>query len=377
MNLTDKQIFQQRQSMPLETKIAMTKHRIKDFVDYCDSVGMDVYQSHSFGKDSTVLRHIIKSIGFDKSITPVFSNTGLEFKEIVRMARSYPGAVEVSPKKNFKRVWEEDGIPLASKKVAKMIRVLQEGKTEKNANMYKLYDEGVNSKGQNAPSWKIPNKWRKLVDNELGLKFTDKCCDHLKKEPLDTYQKKAKAGRIDAMMADEGGMRAGKHVCTIFDNKKPHASPMLFWTEYDVWEYINKYNVEVCEVYYDRIFDVCGNMVACDSPHVDLPMVKDSNVIDMTIVACDGADSGFFDDIGEWAAFRDDCSYDKEMYYYITGEKRTGCTFCGFGAHLEKGANRFQKLSVSDPRRHNVIINRMGMGKALEMINVKVDFCDE
>ncbi len=315
MNLIEKQKMQQRQSLDLELKIQMTKSRIKQWVDHWDG---DVYLAFSGGKDSTVLKHIIESMGIN--IPCVFSNTGLEMPEIVKFARKQKNVIEVRPKKPFNEIWQEEGIPVGSKKVAKMIRVLQEGDTGKNSNMHKLYNEGVNSKGQQAPRWKIPAKWRKFVDS--GIAVTDKCCDYLKKEPLDTYAKKTGLKRFDAMMASEGGMRGDLHKCNDF-GKKPASHPMLFWLESDIFKYIEKFNVEICEVYFDREYEHDGEKVI------------------------------------------------------IPAEKRTGCMFCGFGAHMEKGLNRFQKMDVTHPRQHRIVMERMGMRKAMELINVKVDYCED
>ena len=35
-----------------------------------------------------------------------------------------------------------------------------------------------------------------------------------------------------------------------------------------------------------------------------------------------------------------------------TGCDRTGCIYCGFGAHLEKGETRFQRLARTHPRQY-------------------------
>jgi len=290
----------------------MTKQRVKAWIEHWDG---DVYLAFSGGWDSTVLRHIILSMGY--KIPFVFSNTGLEMPEIVAFVRSLDGVVEIKPKKNFKDVWKNDGIPVGSKKVAKMIRVLQEGDNGKNSNMHRLYDTGISKDGREGKAWKIPNKWRKFVDS--NIKVTDKCCDALKKEPLDTYAKETGLKRIDGMMAAEGGFRSNLHKCNDF-GKKPASHPMLFWTDADTAEYTNKFNVEQCIVYFDRDGEYKGKAVT------------------------------------------------------IPGETRTGCMFCGFGAHLEKGLNRFQKMSVTHPRQHAIVMDRMGMRKAMEMINVKVDY---
>lgn len=306
MKLLEKQKLQQRQSLPLEDKISITQRRVRDFYEHFDG---DVYCSFSGGKDSTVLRHIIQNMGL--KIPFVFSNTGLEMPEIVsfvrKLAHGDASIVQVKPKMTFDKVWQQYGLPIGSKKVAKMIRVLQEGDNGKNTNMHRLYDTGINSKGQFSKSWK------RVYVNDDAPRITDLCCDFLKKEPLDSYAKETGKYGISAIMASEGGAREMRTQYNVFNGKRPNSAPMLFWCESDIWEYIYKYNVDICEVYFDR--KINGRIVPA--------------------------------------------------------EKRTGCMFCGFGAHLEKGMNRFQRMAITHPRQHSVVIDRMGMGRALELINVK------
>lgn len=335
----EKQKMQQRQSLPLEAKIQMTKARIKQWIEHWEQYEIDndidrgpwfdengeelfspVYLAFSGGKDSTVLKHIIESMSYD--IPCVFSNTGLEMPEIVKFARAQKNVVEIRPKKNYNEVWKDVGIPVGSKKVSRQIRTLKAGPTG-GGHTYKLYNEGITKDGHNAPSWKIANKWRKFVDSDI--KTSEQCCDHLKKEPIATYEKKTKLkGRgFTGMMAAEGGYRAEMTKCNTFEGKSGKSSPMLFWEEQDVWDYIKEYKVEICSVYFDREVEHEGKLVV------------------------------------------------------IPGEKRTGCMFCGFGAHLEKGLNRFQKMSVTHPRQHAIVMDRMGMREAMDMIDVKVDYCEE
>ena len=135
-------IMKQRQSLPLEAKKIMSIKRIREWYDYYNG---DVYVAWSGGRDSTVLVDLVWSIYPDVPV--VFSNTGLELKEIKKFV-SYVAengmtsivngkriyrkgkVVRVVPKKNFKRVIEEDGFALVGKKQAKMIRVLQGGMTK-------------------------------------------------------------------------------------------------------------------------------------------------------------------------------------------------------------------------------------------------------
>jgi len=58
---------------------------------------------------------------------------------------------------------------------------------------------------------------------------------------------------------------------------------------------------------------------------------------------------------------------------YDTGVKRTGCMFCMFGVHLEKGENRFQRMKKTHPNQWNYCINNLGCGKVLDYIGVEYD----
>lgn len=43
--------------------------------------------------------------------------------------------------------------------------------------------------------------------------------------------------------------------------------------------------------------------------------------------------------------------------YETTGCNRTGCMFCAFGLHLEKGKTRFQLLKETHPKQYEYCIN--------------------
>lgn len=81
--------FSQRKYLPWETKLQLTKTRIQE---WHENWGGQVYLSYSGGLDSTVLLHLIR-MTLGEEIPAVFSNTGLEFPEIVRFARKAPGAL--------------------------------------------------------------------------------------------------------------------------------------------------------------------------------------------------------------------------------------------------------------------------------------------
>ena len=55
---------------------------------------------------------------------------------------------------------------------------------------------------------------------------------------------------------------------------------------------------------------------------------------------------------------------------YDMGVLNTGCMFCMFGVHLEKGKNRFQRMKTTHPKQYNFCINTLGCGKVLDAIGV-------
>ena len=65
----------QKQSLPLEQKILLTQQKLREWYDHWNSM---VYLSFSGGKDSTVLKHIIKNTSGLNDIPNVFIDTGLE-----------------------------------------------------------------------------------------------------------------------------------------------------------------------------------------------------------------------------------------------------------------------------------------------------------
>lgn len=111
------QELRQFQAMPLEVKVAMTKVRVRDWVNYYGEDG--VYISFSGGKDSTVLLDIVREMY--SNIPAVFVDTGLEYPEIRNFVKTFDNVTWLKPKKNFKQVIENYGYPLISKEVSECV----------------------------------------------------------------------------------------------------------------------------------------------------------------------------------------------------------------------------------------------------------------
>lgn len=254
------------------------------------------------GKDSTVLLDIARQCHPD--IPAVFVNTGLEYPEIVKFVKSIDNVEILRPKMPFHQVIEKYGYPVISKLVSRQLRTIKND-TGKNQKCRTLYLTGIASDGREVKSYKLSNKYHPLID--APFKFSEQCCGIMKKSPLKDYAKKSGRKPIIGTMAEDSKFRQGVYLksgCNAFDSKRPMSTPMGFWTEKDIWDYIRKYNIP-----YSPIYDM--------------------------------------------------------------GVHRTGCMFCMFGVHLEKGENRFQMMKKTHPKLWDYCINKLGIGKVLDYINIQ------
>ena len=342
--------LKQMQAVPLKQKITMTKRRIREWYDYWDGM---VYVSFSGGKDSTVLKHIVDSMYDD--VPSVFVNTGLEYPEIQGFVKSikagkydcFNSDVEIiRPKMRFDEVIKKYGYPVVSKELSRKIYYARKG-----SSWAKEFVDGTAIDSEGRPSrYRVANRWLPLLDSPFLV--SPFCCDIMKKNPANDYNKNTGRNPYIATMAEES--KAREHAwmvtgCNGFDSKIPKSTPMAFWTEQDVLHYIKKFNVPYASVYGDIV-----------------PTSKDEQIEGQLTT---------FDILGD---------YDGTLLK-TTGADRTGCIFCMFGCHLEKEPNRFQRLKEIHPRQYEYCINGgemvdgkwqpskegLGLGKVLDYIKVK------
>jgi 3'-phosphoadenosine 5'-phosphosulfate sulfotransferase (PAPS reductase)/FAD synthetase len=294
-NVHDKQRLKELQALPLERKIMITQARLIEWYTRWEG---QVYVSFSGGKDSTVLLHIARQCFPD--IEAVFINTGLEYPEIQKFAKSFDNVTVVRPEMSFVEVIKHYGYPVISKEVSECLYegrlALLRGGEAYTYRLKRLRGEIIDKNGK--PSMYNCQKYEPLlkVDFYLG----NKCCQVMKKSPGKHFAKISGKKPIIATMTVESKLRQQawlSHGCNGFNMKSPTSQPMSFWTEQDILEYIRRYNLPIAPVY--------GEVVSADN-------------------GCELCTSG--------------CN-------------RTGCIFCGFGAHLGND-DRFLRLRETHPRQY-------------------------
>ncbi|MBF0148308.1 MAG: phosphoadenosine phosphosulfate reductase family protein [Magnetococcales bacterium] len=283
----------------VEAKVILAKVKIMEWIKYWKG---QVYVSYSGGMDSTVLLDIARQV--EPGIPGVFCDSGQEYPEIREFVRETENIEWIRPEKNFRSVLIECGLPLVSKRVSKQVRILQEKKPGTEATQI-LYTTGTNSDGEYSRRSRIPHRWRFLVDSDIRV--SEKCCEHLKKDPFRAYERRTGRMPMIGIRKDEGGERSLQRVeCNTFSPRYGRSAPLLHWTNEDIWNYVHETGLKYC------------------------------------------------------------CLYDR-------GEHRTGCMFCGFGAHLEQkyGHNRFERMAKSHPKQWRYFMEKLGMKEKFDAVGVR------
>ena len=363
--------LRQLQALPLNLKVALTKQRIRQWVQEFGSSG--VYVSFSGGKDSTVLLHLVRSLYPD--VVAVFCDTGLEYPEIRDFVKTFDNVVWLKPKMTFRKVIEKYGYPFISKEVSERLfyakKFIERHISGNEFGKQGLCDtmdicgikrngtEWINGKNGEIPSAVLDlindiinenksgsykakevfspsemadgtptqfdyRKWRYVAFAPFFI--GNQCCSVMKKYPFKSYEKQTGEKPFLGQMADESRLRTRQwihHGCNAFDGSKQVSNPMSFWTEQDVLHYIKENNLTICSVYGEIVRD----------EEVDGQMTM--------------ADIGIAEDTARLKT---------------TGCDRTGCMFCGFGCHLEKGQGRFERMKTTHPKQYEYIMKPWSEG---------------
>jgi 3'-phosphoadenosine 5'-phosphosulfate sulfotransferase (PAPS reductase)/FAD synthetase len=227
----------QRQKLPLEIKEQLSKERITSFYEHFNG---KVYVSFSGGKDSLVLLHLVRSLYPEVEGVCI----GTEPPENIDFVKQTPNTIILYPKIPINKVIETKGYPLISKEVSKTISRFRNTKSKTMKEKY------ITGDGKKKKMCMIPKKWQFLIN--APFKISDLCCDICKKKPSKDYQKKTNKYPFIGTMTEESRLRKLKYLkdgCNIFEGNFIQSTPIAFWTEKDIWDYIKKYNLKYSKWY--------------------------------------------------------------------------------------------------------------------------------
>lgn len=307
--------FAQKQSLPYEAKKIHAITRAREFYDHCQS---DVFCSVG-GLDSITLLLFLRRY-VDKGIVGV-SVSSLEDKSIQLVHRQIPNMLFLSPAKSKVAVIRDFGYPVISKSVADKIDLLQHP-TDANATVRHAILTGETG-ARGGFKWsrfmRLPDKWQSLfVRQQAPFKVSSKCCYYMKEKPCDTYSRETGQHVYMGLMASEGGRRAQaliQHGCNYYGKTVTRSCPFAIFNKTDLLRLALELRAPIPEIY--------GEVQ-------ELP--------DGTLTT--------------------------------TKARRTGCTMCGFGIHMEQRPHRFDRLRDSNPKEWKFWMYDMNWGQVLDYIGV-------
>lgn len=111
-----------RMALPYEIKLAMTRNRLRDYINY---YGEDkAVLCFSGGLDSTVALHFIRNYCGYKNVKAV-SVIGIECKQNIELIMKTENVEIAKVRYSQQEIIEKFGTPIISKQVSKMIAALQ------------------------------------------------------------------------------------------------------------------------------------------------------------------------------------------------------------------------------------------------------------
>lgn len=398
--------LKQKQALPLEVKILLTRERVRQWIDEYGEDG--VYISFSGGKDSTVLLDLIRNRFGYKDVKAVFCDTGLEYPEIREFVKTFDNVDWIKPKMNFRQVIQKYGYPFASKEISesvegarKYLREIVDRQTDRQVIPYRYYFERVTGTGNYQKKVTTPSADIISMSQPTRGGMITNIVNSAELASILNERMKKKAGGSNQRLAIMLGMltkdKENPIQANIPDQDRSQFSMEKWQFLLDCpWEISNK----CCNVMkknpnhsYSRKtkrMPITGEMAqesrlrtqkwvqhGCnmfDAKHPkSCPMSfwTENDVLQYIyenklpicsvygeIVKADTDIAGQMD-LEDWGF----ANGDEQHCFKTTGCSRTGCMFCGYGCHLEKeGEGRFERMKVTHPKQYEYIMKPWDKG---------------
>lgn len=209
-------LFDRMRNLPFEDKVEIAHKIVKEAFSKFKRLAV----AFSGGKDSTVVLHIVRQ--YNPDIPVIFANTRVEMPETIKFIRELKekwnlNLIEVKGKYTFWQIVEKYGLPSTRFLTNSKIALASKGLTQ--------------------------------------LQGAPKCCWYLKEEPaLNMYRKKGIECVFFGITWDESYNRKWsiiKKGLLFYHTTHKHwkCYPIGYWSELDVWTYIEKNNIPVNPAY--------------------------------------------------------------------------------------------------------------------------------
>lgn len=355
----------QAESLPIKKQHSLAK--IAEWFSYWKNA---VYVAFSGGKDSSVLADLCafwcSCIG--ATLYLLFVNTGLEYPEIQKHVKDFAEYLRrkynievvldiLRPQMRFDEVIKTYGYPMISKEVSKCVSSAKR-LDSKYGQVCRERLEGTHKQKSGEISLFNCAKYKPLLDVDFNI--SHRCCDVMKKAPSHDYAKRTGRKPITAQMADESRLREQqwiKYGCNGFNMSSPVSNPMSFWTEQDVLQYIKMEQDRYDKEYKFKINSTKDPTLRGHARRkIKKWLLREYEFSTRLPIASVYGEVEYINDPKQ-IRFEDlgvECEGYEELH--MTGCQRTGCIFCGFGCHLEKSPNRFERLKITHPRQYEYCI---------------------
>ena len=403
--------LKQKQALPLEVKILLTRERVRQWIDEYGEDG--VYISFSGGKDSTVLLDLVRNRFGYKNVKAVFVDTGLEYPEIRQFVKTFDNVEWLKPKMNFRQVIQKYGYPFVSKEVSEAVegatKYLHEiidrqtdRQTDRQIIPYRYFYEKVTGTGKYAKTQRRRLPLAQIEKQYCGRVGGGTITNIVNSEELANIlneRMKAKAGGSNQRLAIMLGM--------LTKNQEIQANiPSEDRSQFSMerWQFLldspfpisnkccNVMKKNPAHEYAKRtgrkpitgemaqesrlrtqkwIQHGCNMFDAKNPKSCPLSFWTEQDVLQyiyenkLPICSVYGevikADTDIVGqmDFEDWGFG----TGEERHVFKTTGCSRTGCMFCGYGCHLEKeGEGRFERMKITHPKQYEYIMKPWDKG---------------
>ena len=179
----------------------------------------------------------------------MYVDTGLEYPELRDFVKTKDNVIWLRPRYPFTQILEKYGYPIISKEISDVINGARKGQPYRLARINgELLDKNGKKSIYNCENYKY------LLD--APFKISARCCYHMKKAPLNKFERQSGRHPITGVLACESKLREQSWIkfgCNGFERQRPLSQPLAFWLEEDILRYLKMTGIPYAPIYGDIV----------------------------------------------------------------------------------------------------------------------------